>query len=98
METVGFEVVGKAPTLDHALILVETTEFDLALLDANLDGVSAMPIGQALVVRGIPYIVLSGYSEQQQAGKFAGAAAHLQKPCTPQHLIDAIKKYAQPVV
>jgi DNA-binding response OmpR family regulator len=97
----GFEIAGLAPTLEKALALIELGGCDAAILDANLDGVSASPAGTALTLRGLPYIVLSGYSAQQQGGAFAGAAEYLQKPCLPERLIAALGKlmparYKQP--
>jgi DNA-binding response OmpR family regulator len=88
----GFEVAGVAQTLEKGLALIERRTCDAAIVDANLDGVSASPIADAMTSRGLPYIVLSGYSQEQQDGAFAGAAGYLQKPCAPVRLIAALEE------
>ena len=85
----GFQVVGVAGRLDNAIALIESTDFDVAVVDANLAGVSASPAAAALVTRGIPFVVLSGYSLAQQQDAFPGGH-FLQKPCRPARLIDAL--------
>lgn len=85
----GFEIVGVAGRLDQALALIESTNFDAAVVDANLAGVSASPAAAALVARGLPFVVLSGYSLAQQQDAFSGGH-FLQKPCRPARLIDAL--------
>jgi CheY-like chemotaxis protein len=85
----GFEVVGVAGRLEKALALIESTDIDAAVVDANLAGVSASPAAAALVTLGIPVVVLSGYSFAQQQHAFSGGH-FLQKPCRPARLIDAL--------
>lgn len=58
----GALVVGLAAGLDEALEMLETT-FDVAVLDANLNGRSVLPMADALVKRGIPFIFATGYGE-----------------------------------
>ena len=82
----GFVVAGTAGKLGKALSLIETTECDVAIIDANLAGESASPAALALAARGVPFVILSGYSADQQRGDFAGAQS-LQKPCRPAKLI-----------
>ena len=88
----GYDVAGVAVKLPKALLLIERGAFDLAIVDANLAGVSASPAGSALAARGSPYIVLSGYSTIQLAGAFPGAELFLQKPCIPAKLIEGLSK------
>jgi CheY-like chemotaxis protein len=85
----GFEVAGVAGRLDKALVLIESADFDVAVVDANLAGASASPAAAALVTRGIPFVVLSGYSLAQQQDAFQGGH-FLQKPCRPARLIDTL--------
>ena len=86
----GFRIAGVAGRLETALAIIEEGVCDAAILDANLKGVSASPAASALAARGIPFIILSGYSREQQQGAFDGAL-HLQKPCRPEHLIQALR-------
>ena len=85
-----FLVAGVAGKLDTAMAMIESGVCDAAILDANLKGVSAAPAALALTARGIPFIVLSGYSRDQQQAAFAGAV-HLQKPCRPERLLRALE-------
>lgn len=85
----GFDVIGVAQRLPEALALIECRVFDAAILDANLAGQSAGPAAAALVARGVPFIVLSGYLPAGSAGGFAGGL-RLQKPCRSEHLLRAL--------
>jgi DNA-binding response OmpR family regulator len=90
LEDAGFIVAGVAGKLERALALVTTTAFDAAIVDANLGGVSSVPIAKALATRDVPFIILSGYSlKTQQAGFPDGV--FLQKPCRPEVLIRTLK-------
>jgi DNA-binding response OmpR family regulator len=81
-----FEVVGIAGTIKKALVIIEMGELDAVLLDANLKGVSSAPVAVALAVRGLPFLVLSGYAADQQPEAFR-AGSYLQKPASPAQII-----------
>ena len=85
----GFEITAVAGKLEKALALIESGACDAAIVDANLAGVSASPLASALTARGLPFIVLSGYSSEQLQGAFPGAL-FLQKPCRPARLVEAL--------
>lgn len=86
----GFLIAGVTAKLEMALAIIESGVCDAAIIDANLNGVSSAPAGVALTAREIPFIVLSGYSRDQQQGAFAGAL-YLQKPCRPERLIQTLR-------
>ncbi len=86
----GFAVAGVAGELQTALAMIESGVCDGAILDVNLSGVSAGPAASALAARGLPFIILSGYSSDQQPSAFSGAP-RLQKPCRPERLIQALR-------
>jgi DNA-binding response OmpR family regulator len=85
----GFEIAGVAGKLEKALALIESGACDAAIVDANLAGVSASPAASALTARGLPFIVLSGYSREQLQGAYPGALL-IQKPCRPAQLFQAL--------
>ena len=85
----GFKVVGVAGKLEKALAMIGSAVFDVAIVDANLAGVSASPVASALTARGIPFVVLSGYSIEQLPDEFLGAH-FLKKPCRPAELIQTL--------
>ncbi len=85
----GFQIAGVVGKLDKALALIEGGACDVAIVDANLAGVSASPAAIALAARGLPFIVTSGYSPEQMDGLFPGAL-FIQKPCRPDLLIETL--------
>ena len=85
----GFEIAGVAGKLDKALALIESGTCDAAIVDANLAGVSASPAAIALTARGLPYIMMSGYSKEQMQGEYP-RAVFLSKPCRPKLLIETL--------
>lgn len=86
----GYVVAGIAGELTKAMALIKDCDYEAAIVDANLAGVSAGPAARSLTARGIPFVVLSGYSEAQQSDDFVGAR-RLQKPCRSSQLIAALK-------
>lgn len=87
----GFEVAGIAGKLETALDMIENRTFDAVVLDANLAGVGAGPAARALKVRGIPFVVVSGYLEEQLHSDFAGAVC-IQKPCLQESITDELHR------
>jgi DNA-binding response OmpR family regulator len=85
----GFEVVGMAARVDAALRLIEDDACDVAIVDANLAGVSAAPIAKALCARELPFIVLSGYTRAQLDVQFSGAL-YIQKPYRFEQLLESL--------
>jgi DNA-binding response OmpR family regulator len=86
----GFEVAGVTGKLRKALALIEGRGCDVAIVDANLGGESTSPAALALAARGVPFIVLSGYSSEQLQGDFP-SALFMRKPCRLDKLIQALK-------
>jgi len=79
-------VVGPAGSIPKALRLIEEQGCEAAILDANLAGVSAAPVAETLKARGIPFIVLSGYNNEQLPSLLS-AAPFLAKPYDPDDLV-----------
>jgi DNA-binding response OmpR family regulator len=87
----GYAIAGVATKLPAALAIIEGGACDVAILDANLAGVSSSPAAAMLTARGVPFVVLSGYSSEQHHGELAKAIC-LQKPCSPARLIDTLRR------
>jgi CheY-like chemotaxis protein len=79
LEQLGFEVVEIAPNLQAATAAAETGEFDVAILDVNLNGSLSNPVAEILAGRRIPFIFATGYGAAGPHEHFAGALS-LQKP------------------
>jgi DNA-binding response OmpR family regulator len=85
----GFEVIGIAARVESALSLIHGMGFDVAIIDANLAGMSAAPAAAALSARKLPFMVLSGYAREQLQREFSGAV-YVQKPYRVRKLIDEL--------
>jgi len=58
----GASVIGPAYELEEAMALLDQP-IDAAVLDANLNGRSVMPVAEALAARGVPFVFATGYGE-----------------------------------
>src|SRR5262249_44564298 len=59
----GYTVAAEAARIDEALEATNNADFDLAILDANLNGQPVSPVADALVARGTPFFFATGYGE-----------------------------------
>jgi CheY-like chemotaxis protein len=59
----GHTIAAAAARIDEALDAARTAEFDLAILDVNLNGEPISPVADALVARGVPFVFATGYGE-----------------------------------
>jgi CheY-like chemotaxis protein len=58
----GYSMTAEAGRLDEALAVAKQAEFDLAILDVNLDGEPITPVVDVLIARGVPFVFVSGYA------------------------------------
>ena len=65
----GATIVGPAYELEEALALLGQP-IDVAVLDANLNGRSVIPVAEALQARGVPFVFATGYGEVGGPGDF----------------------------
>ena len=93
----GAEVLGPAPTVDHALQLIEAAAADggisAAVLDINLDGQRVEAVADRLAGLGVPFLFATGYAEGCDTGGHA-AAPTLRKPYGMESLIAAVEALA----
>jgi PAS domain S-box-containing protein len=87
----GFDVVGPANSVAHALELIRHTGCDAAVLDINLGGETSEPVARELTDRGTAFVTLSGYSQEQRASAFERAAA-LAKPLQRDLLVAELRR------
>jgi CheY-like chemotaxis protein len=81
----GYEIAGAVGTLEEACELAGTAEFDIAILDVNLDGKEIYPVADILASRSVPFVFVSGYGENSLPELYRGRPA-LQKPFQAEHL------------
>jgi CheY-like chemotaxis protein len=79
LEELGHSVSAEAGRLDQALQLALSTDFDLAILDVNLDGKIVTPVALLIEGRGLPIIFATGYGGAGLPEEFKNRPA-LQKP------------------
>ena len=79
LEELGYDIVGPASRLDHALTQALQADIDVGLLDINVKGGVVFPVADVLEFRGIPFIFATGYGESALPGRFRGRP-RLSKP------------------
>ncbi len=62
----GASVAGSAADVEEGLRMA-TLPLDAAVLDANLNGESVLPVAEALAARGVPFVFATGYGDAKFA-------------------------------
>jgi CheY-like chemotaxis protein len=75
----GHTLAGEAGRIDEALALAMQGEFDLAILDVNLNGEPISPVVEVLIERGLPFVFATGYGVRGVPEPYR-ATLTLQKP------------------
>jgi CheY-like chemotaxis protein len=60
----GHTVAAEAARIEEALEAAKNADFDIAILDVNLNGQPISPVADALVARGMPFVFATGYGER----------------------------------
>ncbi len=85
----GCQVVAVASQLDEAMEKAASLDFDVAILDVNLNGSQSYPVAEALVKRSIPFVFTTGYGAAGVPEKFRQVPL-LPKPFQPGDLENAV--------
>jgi DNA-binding NarL/FixJ family response regulator len=92
------EVAGEAADGDQALALVRANDYDVAVLDLSMPGLSGLDLVKRLKLEKpkLRLLVLSMHGEQQYAVRAlkAGASGYLTKDSASAQLIGALRKVA----
>lgn len=89
LEGLGHRVVAVATGVDVARSLAEIEEYDLAILDINLNGHSVRPVAKVVAERGLPFFFLTAYDAKGVPKGFEGTSV-LNKPCTQEAIEQTI--------
>jgi two-component system, NarL family, invasion response regulator UvrY len=96
--TPDLEVAGEAASGEAALALVRANDYDLAMLDMSMPGLSGVDLIKRLKLEkpGLRILVLSMHGEQQYAARAlkAGASGYLNKDSASELLLGALRKIA----
>ncbi|HVR65595.1 MAG TPA: response regulator [Verrucomicrobiae bacterium] len=79
---IGCDVIGPFAVEDTALKAANELEFDVALLDLNINGRFSYPVAKVLVSRRIPFAFLTGYNIESVDPAFSQVPV-LAKPIDP---------------
>jgi CheY-like chemotaxis protein len=85
----GCAIAGTASSLADALNKVETLAFDFAIVDVNLNGLQSAPVAEALVERGVPFVLATGYGATGLSESYPDVPT-LQKPFLGHQLEQAL--------
>lgn len=92
------QVAGEAASGDAALALVRANDYDIAMLDLSMPGLSGIDLIKRLKAEkpSLRLLVLSMHAEQQYAARAlkAGASGYLTKDSAAAQLVGAIRKIA----
>jgi CheY-like chemotaxis protein len=93
LEDLGYTMAAEAGGIDEAIAVAKQGEFDVAVLDVNLNGQPITPVVEILIERGLPFVFATGYG---QRGVPEAYRAHptLQKPFQAEALEQALKAVA----
>lgn len=93
------EIAGEASSVSELLDAAHKTEFDVLLLDVNMQGQTSLEALKTIKADAPrkAILVLSMYPEEQYAIRFlkAGASGYLTKEAAPDELVQAIQKVAR---
>jgi DNA-binding response OmpR family regulator len=94
----GALVIGPACSLDEALRLIETAVADgglsAAVLDINLAGEAVWPAADRLAALGVPFVLSTGYDDDNRNPSLHAAAPRLVKPFDLDALVAIIQQLA----
>ena len=79
LDDLGHMLAGEAGQLDEALALAKQADFDIAILDVNLNGQPISPVVEVLVARGLPFVFATGYGQRGVPEQYRRIPT-LQKP------------------
>jgi CheY-like chemotaxis protein len=79
LEQLGYRIAAEAGDIDDAVRLANSTEFDFAILDVNVNGRLISPVAEVIEGRNRPFVFATGYGVQGLPEKFRDRPL-LQKP------------------
>lgn len=96
--TADVQVAGEAADGDEALRLAKANDYDVAVIDMSMPGLSGIDLIKRLKSekRGLRLLVLSMHGEHQYAARAlkAGASGYLNKDSAAEQLVSALRKIA----
>jgi CheY-like chemotaxis protein len=79
LEELGYSVAAEAGEINEAVRLAGETDFDIAILDVNVNGKVISPVAEVIAARNRPFVFATGYGAQGLPEEFRDRPT-LQKP------------------
>jgi len=91
LRSVGATIIGPFGDLARARRAARNEAIDLAVLDINLNGETVYPLADDMAIRGIPFVLVTGYGALNLPERFR-AMPHVSKPFEPGSLADELQR------
>ncbi|WP_439925512.1 response regulator [Nitrobacter sp. JJSN] len=91
LEELGYSIAAEAGEIEQALTLARTANFDIAILDVNVNGKLISPVAEVIEARNRPFIFATGYGTQGLPPEYRNRPA-LQKPFQMEGLAAMIER------
>ena len=79
LEELGYRVAAEAGEIGEAIRLAKSAEFEIAILDVNVNGKVISPVAEVIQGRNRPFVFATGYGAQGLPEEFRDRPT-LQKP------------------
>jgi CheY-like chemotaxis protein len=79
LEELGYSVAAEAGDITEAIRIAGSADFDVAILDVNVNGKVISPVAEVLASRNKPFVFATGYGAQGLPEEFRDRPT-LQKP------------------
>ena len=79
LRKLGYTITAEAGRVEEALEVASKVDFDLAILDVNLNGERSFPVAELLSERGVSCVFVTGYGSASLPPSFRSIPV-LQKP------------------
>jgi CheY-like chemotaxis protein len=79
LEELGYSIAAEAGDITEAIRIAGSAEFDVAILDVNVNGKVISPVAEVLTSRNKPFVFATGYGAQGLPEDFRDRPT-LQKP------------------
>jgi CheY-like chemotaxis protein len=79
LSDLGYTIAAAVGTIAEASKVAASAEFDVAILDVNVDGQEIFPVADILASRSKPFVFVTGYGERSLPEPYRNRPT-LQKP------------------